>query len=324
MIPVSIVMPIYNTPVEYLREAVDSMLNQTFSCFEFIIINDGSDGDTKKYLQNLKDPRIVLHHNKTNIGVTKSLNIGLQLAQGKYIARMDGDDISSADRLEKQYTFMESHAETVMCGCAIEEIGTKTGCYYTRIKDRDSYRIKALFYYPGPKHPTMFIRREILTKNDILYHEDLKYAQDYALCVDLSRSGGDIACLPEVLLKRRNHEFRITSQHYETQKKCSLKTQHSLLLELLGEVSQRETEKHYRYFYEKRIRGFRDFCDCFRWSKKLIRENHRAEIYPKRKFDLFTIKVFLLSAGLSFTPAISSAIISARQKYITSWGREKA
>ena len=111
MIPISVVMPAYNTPVDILREAVESILNQSFSEYEFIIVDDDSTKtETISYLNSLEDTRIRIIRNEANVGATKSLNIGFKAAKGQYIARMDSDDISLPNRLEKQFVFMESHS----------------------------------------------------------------------------------------------------------------------------------------------------------------------------------------------------------------------
>ena len=147
---ISVVMPTYNTQISILREAVDSILNQTFSDFEFIIIDDGSANDTYEYLKSIPDERIKIIKNDTNIGITKSLNIGFRAARGKYIARMDSDDIAFPDRFEKQYAFMESHPDVFVCGSkaiffkdrALPDIkpAEQTKKQYTFIKKKDSRR----------------------------------------------------------------------------------------------------------------------------------------------------------------------------------------
>lgn len=120
MVPISVIMPVYNTPKDILNEAVKSILNQSFADFEFIIIDDCSDkAECKDYLESLYDERIRIIRNPQNLGITKSLNIGLRAASGKYIARMDSDDISLPRRLEKQYSFMEEHTDTLICGTSV-------------------------------------------------------------------------------------------------------------------------------------------------------------------------------------------------------------
>ena len=313
MVSISVVMPVYNTPVPLLKDAVDSILNQTFRDFDFIIIDDGSEGETAVYLDGLDDPRIKLLRNEKNIGITKSLNIGFRAARGKYIARMDGDDISLEERLKKQYAYMESHPDVVLVGCAAEEFGTKKGKKYSLLSDPEFYRIKCLFYYPGPVHPTFFIRKQVLDQYSISYNEELTYAQDYGLLVDISAvPGGQVYNLPEVLLKRRNHASRITVQHHDTQKKCTLVTQRKLLRKLLVNVTEEEVNLHYQFFYSKNLHSFTDFCKCFQWCIKLSKANHRVKQYSRIKFDLYVFKLCVLVTGQSFMPKLAAQLLSWR------------
>src|SRR5690242_9380591 len=99
-------MPVYNAS-SYLREAIESILNQTYSNFEFIIINDGSTDNSLEIIRSYHDPRISVVNNETNLGIIKTRNKGLKLAKGKYIANMDADDISLSSRLEKQVQYLE-------------------------------------------------------------------------------------------------------------------------------------------------------------------------------------------------------------------------
>ena len=99
---ISVIMTVYNTEEKYLREAIESVLNQTFSDFEFIIVDDGSTNNAVEVVKSYRDERIKLVLNGKNLGMAKSSNIGLEMAQGEYIARMDSDDISLPERFEKQ------------------------------------------------------------------------------------------------------------------------------------------------------------------------------------------------------------------------------
>src|SRR5690606_20575239 len=107
-VKITVLMCVYNGQ-RYLREAIDSILNKTYSDFEFLIVDDGSTDDTLKILKSYKDSRIKLVLNDNNIGLTKSLNKGLMLAKGEYIARMDADDISVKNRLLAQLNFMQQN-----------------------------------------------------------------------------------------------------------------------------------------------------------------------------------------------------------------------
>lgn len=313
---ISVIMPAYNADVRYLREAVESVLNQSFKDFELIVIDDGSTNETRDYLNSLSDGRVRLIRNQTNIGVTKSLNIGLRAARGQYIARMDADDLSVRERLEKQLAYMESHPETVMCGSVVQDIGDETRIRRSRIKDMDTYRIKTLFYYPGPLHPTMFIRHRILDAHGIEYDESLIYAQDYALCVELGKLG-NVEILPDVLLNRRIHSARISQSHYETQKQCSIQTQKKLLHTLLDNVTEEEAILHYRFSYEKRFEGAADFFRCVSWYMKLIRANNQKKIYPRLRFASYAVKLLALITSQSAIPKTAGIIVSLRSRLST-------
>ncbi len=313
MVKISVIMPTYNTEIQMLQEAVNSILNQTFQDFEFIIINDGSTNGTGAYLKSIRDKRIKIIHNQKNIGITKSLNIGLENANGQYIARMDADDISLPTRFERQYLFMESHPDVVMCGATVQNFAANNKSHITRINDMDYYRIKTLFYYPGPVHPTMFIRHQTLLEHKITYDENLTYAQDYDLCKKISRTGGKIEILPEVLLYRRIHVNRITNINYEKQKQCSIITQKRLLLELLGSVTDDELALHYRFSYEKVFHSLSDFSKCLTWYLKLINANNHVRKYPRKKFVFFVMKLLMLITTQNTILKVKRTICSKRK-----------
>jgi len=176
---ISVVMAVYNSE-KYIREAVDSILNQTFRNFEFIIINDGSTDKTQEILESYNDPRIVLTHQK-HMGLTKSLNKGIALAKGKYIARQDADDISLPDRLEKQIEFLELHKDISLIGTAAKIIDIR-GFYLKTIKyptDHSSLRIAI-------KHSNHFWHGSVMFRKQNFfelggYQEILFTAQDYDL-----------------------------------------------------------------------------------------------------------------------------------------------
>ena len=169
---ISVVMSNYNTPINYLKESIDSVLNQTYSYFEFIIIDDGSTDDSLEFIKSYDDPRIKLIVNEENIGLTKSLNKGLDVAQGEYIARMDPDDTCYPERFEKQIEYMREHPDTIVCGTWANLINEKndiTEESWARqtIDDMDKYRINLLFdNKPQIIHPTTFLNNKLLKDYD--------------------------------------------------------------------------------------------------------------------------------------------------------------
>ncbi|MHA2039282.1 MAG: glycosyltransferase, partial [Promethearchaeota archaeon] len=185
---ITVLMPVYNNE-KFLRESVDSILNQTFKDFEFIIINDGSTDRTKKILNAYKDFRIRVIDNDKNIGITRSLNKGLGLAKGEYIARMDGDDISLPERLERQVKFLENNPKVVLLGNWVEIIdGDGNLRSITRYPTNHCFITWIFLFKTCLAHPTvMYRKKEVLKING--YNSMLSYTQDYDLWVRLSKIG---------------------------------------------------------------------------------------------------------------------------------------
>ena len=121
---VSIIMPVYNT-APFLREAMDSMLSQTFSDFELIVLNDCSPDNAEEVLNTYNDPRIVRYKGEKNVGLSNVLNVGIVMARGKYIARMDSDDISLPNRLQVQVDYLESNPEVDLVSVGMQLFGDK-------------------------------------------------------------------------------------------------------------------------------------------------------------------------------------------------------
>lgn len=202
---VSVVMSTFNAG-KYLRNAIDSILNQTFKNFEFIVINDGSTDQSEQILATHKDKRIKIIKNEKNIGLSKSLNIGIKQSRAKFIARMDSDDISLPERLSKQINFMNRHPEISVLGSAyyeMDERGHIKTLYQVFIEDAQIKRILSfntiMAYIP---HPTvMFLKDALLDVG--LYNEGLKTTQDKDLFIRLAAKGYKFANLSEPLLKKR-------------------------------------------------------------------------------------------------------------------------
>lgn len=213
-------MSIYSEEEEWIRESIDSILNQTFSDFEFIIINDNPNRDKNKSLlaeYTQIDNRIIIITNEENIGLTKSLNKGLRIAKGKYIARMDADDISLPTRFQKQVDFLYNNPEYIVCGTNISYFGeTKMFLYSDWIKlDNDAIKAQLIFNSCFA-HPTVMIRRDILLNHNIFYDENYKQAQDYRLWEQLYNLG-KYKNLEEKLLKYRISFNQVSNKNNSNQ-----------------------------------------------------------------------------------------------------------
>jgi len=209
-------MSVYNG-AKFLDEAIDSILTQTFTDFEFIIIDDASSDDSLQVINSYKDARIVLLQNTKNLGLTKSLNIGIAKAKGKYIARMDADDISMPKRLEKQFDFMEEHLEFAFCGTrakTINDVGKENSFFKP---PTDSSKILALLLFKNCFfHSSLIIRTEKLLQVSG-YNENYKYAQDYKLYLELFKNKCYGTNLKEQLLVYRVLNSNISHNNRDTQ-----------------------------------------------------------------------------------------------------------
>ena len=211
---VSVLMPVYNGE-RYLREAVESILAQTFTNFEFIIIDDGSTDNTWQILQGYAahEPWIVLVRNENNIGLARSLNKGLALARGEYIARQDADDISLRQRLEKQVEFLDTHPDVVLVGTwglVIDERGQIVGL---RRRPCGCSQIRwSLLFTSAFMHGSVMFRRARVLEDVGYYDEDLPFAEDYDLWSRIAYRMS-VANLSQYLYQWRVSNQSVTAMH---------------------------------------------------------------------------------------------------------------
>ncbi len=209
---ISVVMSVYNGE-DFLRESIVSILNQTFKNFEFIIINDGSRDSSLKIIEEYrsKDARIKKINNEKNIGLSASLNKGIKIAKGKYIARQDADDISHSDRLEKQYEFLETKEDVHLVGSNCRKIDINGSFIYednkfSNISDYVNTLLRQSAIFP---HGTAFMRKEIVRALGG-YNENFYYSQDGELWLRFIKNDYKIVVFREIL-----YSYRITPQKSE-------------------------------------------------------------------------------------------------------------
>lgn len=283
---VSVIMTNYNTPEEYLRQAIDSILAQTYSNFEFIIVDDCSTDNSLSILESYEDKRIQILKNSKNIGLTKSLNKALAICKGEFIARMDSDDISAPDRFEKQIEYQKSHPNVIVCGTWTKLIGdwksSHTNEYLRRtIPDRETFRICQLFSNnPNIVHPTAMFSRKLMLDNNVWYNEEYVYSQDYRMWIDCNNCA-ECAIIPEVLLNYRVHDKAISSSKKDIQEDCVYR----IIQEQLDKIHLILDEKKKAYHigllterkpYDKEIKS---------WIKEIISANKKYHQYNQKKLE---------------------------------------
>lgn len=207
---VTVLMPVYNGE-KYLREAIDSILQQTFQQFEFLIVDDGSSDNSINIIQSYSDSRIKLIRNEQNVGISKTLNRGILEASCELIARMDADDISYHERLQKQYEYFQKNPECALLSTWAKVITERKEHIRTE-KYRSRLHYYNLTFECWMYHPTVMYRKSAVIAVGMY---SIPYAEDFELFWQLSRKY-KIACLEEVLI-----DYRVTDQslHQVTKKK---------------------------------------------------------------------------------------------------------
>ncbi|UPT65207.1 MAG: glycosyltransferase [Sphingobacteriales bacterium JAD_PAG50586_3] len=214
---ISVILPAYNAG-PYIAEAIQSILDQTFYDFELIIVNDCSTDNTEEQILAIPDTRIQYIKNAQNSGLIYNLNLGFSLAKGKYIVRMDADDISLPTRIAEQVAFMEANPEIGISGTWFQSFGknNKLGKY-----EEDDVQIKLqMLYHCRFCHPTVIIRKQIVDSHKLQYSATFAHAEDYELWARMAFITR-FANIPKVLLKYRIHLDNVTVKHATTQRQNS-------------------------------------------------------------------------------------------------------
>ena len=279
---VTVLMPVYNGE-KYLAQAIESVLKQTHTHFEFIVINDGSRDRSADIIGSFKDPRIIVVSNPANIGLTASLNLGLQLAKGKYLARMDSDDVSLAERFEKQVNFLEDNPAVAVCGSWIKVFGEGDNRVVKFPTDSDYIRCNLLFRNPIA-HPTVMLNLYLLRSAKFFYDNSFETSQDYNLWAKVVESYR-VANIPEVLLLLRYHQDQIRTLKIDKQKQFTKKIMRSQLIKIGIIPTKKELDLHSDIGWESLILGKCSIRNARYWFDKLLRKNQQFSIYKESVFN---------------------------------------
>ena len=231
---ISVLMPVYNAE-KFLKEAIDSILNQTFKDFEFLIINDASTDNSKKISLFYKDPRIKYFENKKNLGVAKTLNKGLRLAKGKYIARMDADDISLPNRFKLQYEKLKIDRNLVIIFSDFDWVNEKGNYHSTyRLASSPEEIFYELQFRNCLGHPTVIFNKEIIV-NEFGGYDEKYEAEDNDLWLRVSKKY-KIVKLNKVLMKVRRSKQTKTMLFRDALNKSIISITQNNLQSLIGKL----------------------------------------------------------------------------------------
>lgn len=205
-------MPVYNG-AQYLQKAIDSILDQTYKDFEFIIVDDGSTDNSAAIIARnaAKDKRIVFMQNERNSGICVTLNNGLERAKGEYIVRMDCDDISLPERIARQVEFMDTHPNVGVAGCHVETFNNERPDNNSiHDSDTDPHECRAgLLFATCVAHPAVIIRKSVLTRHHLRYDDYFRGMEDYHLWWQIAKHS-EITNVPFLLLRYRIHAKQVT------------------------------------------------------------------------------------------------------------------
>lgn len=278
---VTVLMPVYNGE-RYLGAAIESILGQTFPDFELLIIDDCSTDGGMRIVKGYGDPRIRLVANEANLGVAVTLNRGIRLARGRYIARMDCDDISLPHRLRKQFNFMEGNSEVGVCGSRVRRIGAKRGLW--KVQTGDAAIKSRLLFENAMAHPSVMLRTSVLARHDLGYDPTFRCAQDYAFWVELARHSR-LANLDEVLLLYRVHPSQISEAQGREQNVSATRVRELQLRNLGLEPTYEELTLHGAVSTYGNM-GKRDFLvRAEQWLMRLHRANREKGIFSEPDFS---------------------------------------
>ncbi len=283
---VSVVIPVYNSQ-DYVSEAIDSILAQTFTDFELLLIDDASTDGSPEIMRSYRDPRIRLVRNEPNVGVPKTHNKGIELACGTYIAMLDHDDYSDPERLAKQVDFLDrnrDHAVVGTWGELIDETGRALGKTKKFPVSPDDVRSHLLFKN-CILHPSIMARKAVL--------EDYRYSERFAICDDFDlfvriANKHKLSNLPNVLVRHRRHTRSTSNRQAHFKKDEKLEIFAAQLTDLGVTFTDNDLERHLILGQLKSL-GFTPDGNYLDWAEswlgKLAGANRRALRYSEVPFS---------------------------------------
>lgn len=283
---ISVIMSVYNTEIDFLKEAIESILSQTFSDFEFIIIDDYSDEKTQKILNEYKkDNRVILKRNEKNLGLTVSLNRAISMAKGKYLARMDADDICLPERFEIEIEYLEKFSDLGVVGTNFiimdngQEIFRGNEAYFP-----EQIKARLFFCNNGLLHSSVLMRRTLICREmDLLYNEEIKKSQDFDLWVRVSRKS-KLFVIPIYLMKYRVSNNQISTKNKSEQVMYRKQIIRSQLFELIPETDKIMEELHLQLCDGEAV----DSIIMLRqWTNKLKMENKKHDMFDEKSFKYY-------------------------------------
>jgi len=310
---ISVLMPVYNAQ-QYLHEAMDSILKQTFGDFEFLVFDDGSTDKSREIIQSFNDPRIKVFLSEKNTGYASLLNEGLQKAEGKYIARMDADDVSMPDRFQKQFDFLERNPDYVLCGTWFREITEDRVANLPT--DNDNIKLKMLCITPFC-HPSVMMRAGVLKRNRILYEVDHAPAEDHELWTRLAEYG-KLVNLPEVLVDYRVHDNNISLKvrtDVQIRNLATARRNYTRSFFKDAQLNQGQLDVLQSLFYKETSFLHHELYVCGGVIQRIVSGNHEYMV-PKKKVHAFLSERFFYRCTTSTAMGLQAFSLATRFEFV--------
>lgn len=284
---ISVVMPVYHTNPIHLHQAIDSVLNQSYTDFEFIILNDSPQNNTiKQIISTYDDSRIIYHETTGNQGIAKSYNQLLELASSKYIALMNHDDICRKNRLKKQYEYLEKHKDVGLVGTGYKKFG-EINRFKTVVNPQDDATIRSMLLFKSSiHHPTIMFRRDIAIDHKIRYNENFISLNDRQFYYDFSKFT-KLANMKDILYDYRFHKD-MTSKLQKPKIKEERQAFHKLWfaynrIDLTPE--EIDAFDNYASYGRCRIKDKHILKNIQIVLEKLVQENAHKNFLPQKEFE---------------------------------------
>lgn len=268
---VTIILPVYNGE-RYLREAIDSVLAQTYSDFELWVVNDGSTDGTVDIVDSFNDPRVKRIDNPHNMGIVASLNRAFAMVESPFIGRMDDDDLWHANKLELQMALLESRPDVGVCGTSIHKFGYVDAVHIFP-EESDALKVGLLFYCMM-SHPSVVFRRSMLVETGLSYRQESFPAEDYQMWIDVLKHS-NIYNLRQPLVEYRQHESQICREHKEEQVVLERRLREEQLRLIYPNPSEEELAFHLDRFVALHPESDDEVKQFLQWVKKLCSVNKK-------------------------------------------------
>jgi glycosyltransferase involved in cell wall biosynthesis len=302
-------MPVYNAE-PYIKSAIESILTQSFNDFEFLIYNDGSTDKTHDIITSFNDKRIVYKNIEKNAGYLNLLNDGLAVAKGRYIARMDSDDIAFPKRFEEQFKYLEENPEVGICGSWIEFIGEQSGVIERPVSFEEIQY--GLFFGCPLTHPTIMMRTDMIQKYQLTYKPEYYYAEDHYFLAEASMHF-KITNLPLVLLKYRIHSTQIGGAKWKEQFVAKSKIQAKIFSEILKDYHREDLNWLETFFMAKSVPNEEWMSNVADYQQRIMKDNQFKSSFPETILEKAVISLFTSKQNQNFYNFYFSKYYSQRR-----------